>query len=519
MKKLSLSKRVHGYLGTILLILTLALAAFLRLYRLGTLPPGLHPSEAHWLRLGIDISQNHTYGVLLKPANIPFDLFIILQGLLTSLTRSVHLLRVESAVFGLLVVGGIYVWSKQWFGRRTALIAAFFAAISPWLVIMSRNIWPVNLSLVFFVWLMVLLTKAYRTKSLGYSVASALVLIFGCTTSRLFLIVPALLLVCLCIAILRKGIKDVVGREILVGIIVSALLILPLVFVTVVSQKNSAVGIRAKVVGASKQTSIAVTSKTIVDNTGRTALMFFVSGDEDYTRNLAGLPMLDSFVGLMLVLGLLVSVSRLKQARYDFLVIGLVIMLLPAILLTSTSIPDAYHAALSVPIVLILAGVGTNYLLARWYSMFPINTTARSLGLAFIVFLLSLSAYIGYRQYFVAWAQDPKTYTTYREDLKGIAAFMKANGVERKAFVVADEGAVTAVAVQLHRSDIRIVGGDIVAAEALPLSNKPTFVIIPQQSMTSEQNARLQAKFPGAVLGSEKSPFDDRVLFSWYRIQ
>jgi hypothetical protein len=304
--------------------------------------------------------------------------------------------------------------------------------------------------------------------------------------------------------------------QLLVGIVaVSILVMIPLLAVAVIGKVNPAKGFLGDAITSTAPA--ARLASTGLENAGKTFLMFFVQGDEDYTRNLAGTPLLNTFAGLMLVLGILLAVSRRSRGAYTFLLIGLGVLLLPGIIGTNIAAPDAYKTALAMPFVFALIGLGSNYLLSRWYAMFPINSTARSLGLSFVILIMVLSAYQSYRQYFVAWAQDPQTFVAHREDLRAVAGALSNDS--NKVFVVAGTNEQAAIVVARGLPLDRSVGGSIEELEQLPLSAKPLKVVIPADSITprAEIARRLEAKYPGGTYGSATSPFNERQLYVWYK--
>jgi len=144
-------------------------------------------------------------------------------------------------------------------------------------------------------------------------------------------------------------------------------------------------------------------------NIVKVLLMFNVHGDDNYRHNLAGAPLLNAFVGLMLVTGLLVSISRLHQLRYRVLLSFTLVMLLPAIITTS-GVPNSTWAVGALPLIFALVGIGTAYMLELWYATFPINSAARASGQAAIILLLALTLVQGYTQYFRAWAGSTAVY-------------------------------------------------------------------------------------------------------------
>lgn len=140
-----------------ILLVVLVLAAFLRLWKLGTIPPGLTPDEASlgYNSYSILKTAKDEYGKTLpfifksfgdyKPGlyvylDVPFTAAFGLDEVST---------RLPSALFGILAVYLVYLISKEFFKENKPLpiIAAFVAAVNPWLIYFSRGAWEANVSL------------------------------------------------------------------------------------------------------------------------------------------------------------------------------------------------------------------------------------------------------------------------------------------------------------------------------------------------------------------------------------
>lgn len=141
---------------TWLIIAILLVAGFLRIWKLGSVPPHLTPDEVSLgynaysiLRTGKD-----EYGVRLpiifksfgdyKPGlyvytTVPFVLAFGLNEISV---------RLPSAIAGLAAVFLVYLIIKEiWKEEKLALLGAFILAVNPWHIYFSRGAWEINLSL------------------------------------------------------------------------------------------------------------------------------------------------------------------------------------------------------------------------------------------------------------------------------------------------------------------------------------------------------------------------------------
>lgn len=139
-----------------LIVAVLILAALVRVWKLGSIPPGLTPDEA---------SLGYNAYSILKTGKDEYGKFLPIifksfgdykPGLYVYLTvPSVAILglnefavRFPSAVAGVVSVFLIYLIVKKMFlDSKLALVASFIAAINPWSVFFSRGAWEVNVAL------------------------------------------------------------------------------------------------------------------------------------------------------------------------------------------------------------------------------------------------------------------------------------------------------------------------------------------------------------------------------------
>lgn len=142
--------------ASVILLLIIFLATFTRLYKLGS-----NPSSPYWeeVALGYDafsISQTgkdfhgNPYPILaftsygdFKPSGYFYALapFVKLLGL------NSFVVRLPSALAGIISVGLLYLIGKKLFDQKIGLIASALFAISPWAIQFSRGGWEVNLAM------------------------------------------------------------------------------------------------------------------------------------------------------------------------------------------------------------------------------------------------------------------------------------------------------------------------------------------------------------------------------------
>ncbi|HRN69578.1 MAG TPA: glycosyltransferase family 39 protein [Candidatus Woesebacteria bacterium] len=143
----------------ILLLLIILIAAFLRLWNLGSNPPSLTWDEVAWgynaYSIGIDGKDEFGRFMPLDYIESFGDFKPILYAYLTVTPIKVFGLnefavRFPSALIGVLTVGVVYYLVRQIFKTSQnaplyALVTALLLAVSPWHIMLSRGAWEANL--------------------------------------------------------------------------------------------------------------------------------------------------------------------------------------------------------------------------------------------------------------------------------------------------------------------------------------------------------------------------------------
>ncbi len=118
---------------------------------------------------------------------------------------------------------------------------------------------------------------------------------------------------------------------------------------------------------------------------------------------LGRVPLLNSFSLVMLVLGIFV-LSRYRQLDRVRAIVG--ILALSAVLAVFAG-PVALVIAL--PLLFIVVAAGVALLLQQWFTIFPRNPLARTVGVLMICFVIGLAGYYNLRSYFIAWPRATPT--------------------------------------------------------------------------------------------------------------
>lgn len=131
----------------------------------------------------------------------------------------------------------------------------------------------------------------------------------------------------------------------------------------------------------------------------------FWSGLDEPSKWLVGTPILDIFAVAMLILGIYAYWAGYYPAR-EKLVYGAIVL---SVLLIGLG--NVATIALLVPLLYIVIANGLAYMLQSWFTVFPNNPFARSLGIVLLAAAVGISSFYQLNRYFVAWPEAESTQT------------------------------------------------------------------------------------------------------------
>jgi 4-amino-4-deoxy-L-arabinose transferase-like glycosyltransferase len=418
----------------ILLILILAIAAFFRFYKLSEVPPGLYPDVAINGNDAATALANHNFRVFYPENNGREGLFINAIAISFAFFGiSVWSIKIVAAIIGFLTVLGLYLMIKELFrGKKQnnsiALLSSFFLAVSFWHIVFSRLGFRAIMVPFFLVWGFYFLFWAMRMmrmkhandaneiirnwkleiRNLFYWIFAGLLFGLGFHTYISYRVVPAIWMIVLLIEIYNHWprFKSFIANSLWcwgIGILAIIFAALPIVLYFYHNPQDF--------MGRSSQISIFSSGspvKQLATNTIKTLGMFNVRGDCNWRHNYACQPELFWPVGILFLIGVLLSskeiiksLSRRRRqavvnmgggrdfiAKSDemvdnrltavnltgwtsaqislFLLSWFFALLLPEIL-SNEGLPHALRAIGAIPPVFIFAGIGGAWLVDRLY--------------------------------------------------------------------------------------------------------------------------------------------------------
>ena len=374
----------------------LVIAAFMRLYRLNQIPFGLWYDEADDGLNALRILNSPEYlPVFVESTALPAHFIYIIAFFFRILGTSTFSLRAVSVVFGLASVVAAFFTGQELFNRKLGLVLAFFLAVSRWDIIWSR-IGMHGVSVPFFELLSVGFTlRALRRQSLVDYFLAGLSLGLGLCfypPLRLFPVVVGAFLLFLCLR--RRDVFLLSWRGFLFLALAAVVVSVP-ISQYAIREPDAFFG-RMKTVSIFNGKSPQEGWKAVAGTTRDHLLMFNYHGDNNGRHNLPGEPMLDPITGALLVLGVGLSLWRIRQPGSFLLVAWLLIMLVPAIFSLDFESPQSYRAIGSLPAACLLAVVPLHALWQEWLQ----DSGKYSPALFILPFVIMLGA-VGYNNYHV----------------------------------------------------------------------------------------------------------------------
>jgi hypothetical protein len=509
-KKLSppvLHKRwpLFAGLGGIALI-----ATFFRLWEIIKLPPGLSAGDASIGLSAVALIQNGTIPSLTTTDGFS-PLWTLMQVIPVYFIGHTELaLHIWPVIIGILAVGAVWLWANDWFTTRVAWVATLIMAVNPWAVTLSRSASPAVLATLLLPLSLFLGARAVTRGKLFYWVSAGLILVIDLFAGPIGWIIAALTVVLGLITVITN--REVVkGRASWIGLFIAFAGLVGASFLAATEQS----GITSLITGSQFTLNMTSLGTTL----GKVVGMFNLHGDDNFYHNFNGEPLLNAFVGLMFVAGLLVIITRLMNRRYLAILVALVVTLLPA-LLSPLGAPNAFHAAAALPVAVVLSGIGVGYMLELWHATFPINSAARSTGLAAILLLLGLSVFQGYIQVFRAWSGSVETYVAYNEAAVAVASRLNERPAATKSisgtFVVTTAEEATVISYLADRSSYTSL---INPAGIIDLAQTPgTSRFLITAAVRDDTARNLALRFAGGKLAPHYSDFSQNELYYGYEI-
>ena len=454
-RRMNLSKRY----SIIILLLILVLASFFRLWQIDSMPPGLYPDEAINGNDALKTLETGQFKVFYPENNGREGLFVWLIALSFKLFGpTAGSIRLVSALLGILTVLGLYLLTKELFtpyqnkfgaghGKKVALLSSFFLAISFWHINFSRIGFRAILVPFLICFSFYFLLRAFRKNTFLDYTWAGIFFGLGFYTYIAFRVAVLILGVVILLKMIdywsrtrASSVRDKLKKAYLkdgwwkvdIFFIVIIIIVLPL-GIYFFNNPQDFIG-RA---GGVSIFSVEQPFKELAISTIKTLGMFNFVGDWNWRHNYAGWPMLNWTVGILFILGLILTIKNLftKRNVYIFLLSWFLIMLLPAIL-TYESIPHALRTIGVIPVVYIFVALGFIWLFDK---LAKIN---KKIAVFLLILLLVYPALANFNKYFLQWAQNSHVAGAFRQDLVDLTNYLNNLPTNIQKIVLVNESGV-----------------------------------------------------------------------------
>jgi 4-amino-4-deoxy-L-arabinose transferase-like glycosyltransferase len=507
-----------GRTSILLPIAIVLLAAFLRLYRLDALPPGLHYDEAFNATMAQRVLAGIERPIFFREDLTEEPMAIYVTALSFALFgASPWSLRLVSALAGIMNVAALYFLARVLLQSRfAAALAAFVLAILYWHINFSRLgmepiFAPLTMTLAFaFLWQGIssvkwqvsregtsrtepspaLLPVSPVTRHLPPFALAGIFLAATQYTYKAALFVPILGAAFIGAEIFAdKTFWRRNARGLAVFVIVAILVFAPLglYFITHSGEFFE------------RPNTVTVTGvSTLADNALKVAGMFFVRGDDNPRSNLPDRPALDPFLALGFAVGLITCMARIRRTEARFLLLWLVIMALPSVL---TDFAPHFGRSIGVtPAIALIVAYGfatvlqkakgvrreVDCLLPATYCLLPAVCCLLSAGLAFSTFSTA-------RDYFAVWGTRTGSFDSFDAGLLTLAQELRDRPANEVVYLSPVEQEHYTVRFGLAGRDARSFDGRRVLVLA-PLGVATAYGIVTREDVRSL--ARLKKIFP-----------------------
>lgn len=384
-------KRINLRNYQILLIFLMLAGIWLRYANLLQQPNGLHEGEIADLRIVKSIQQGDIRVFYPLESNVGRE--SLYHGIVTPFqniwqhpTISFHVISIWSFMISISL---LFLFVKRFYGHLAGIMAVSIWSFNFVSVLFSRNIGRESITAIPVILVLLILSEKNRhtesRKSLGdmsrikyFFLSVTLGFCLYLHPIAIGLLIASLLFI---LINFRYHLKRIRENWLYLLFSLMLLLIIALPYVISAIQNPDLAGITRWLPSEENSGQGFVEFSNVVQN----LLGLFVQGDTDTMVNIPGEPLLEPFISIFFIVGILFCVRNWREFTVQLVCIVGAILLLPA-LLTSEG-PDFLSYALVLPVLPILGGIGVQ-VSYRWISRLDVDQNALRIVLAFTVIVL-----------------------------------------------------------------------------------------------------------------------------------
>ena len=399
-RPMSFSKRELALLTLIVLV-----AAFLRLYRLDEVPPGLHGDTAYKGVAANRIIQGERPIFFAESWGGIEPLYLYLLAASFHLFgNTAQVIQGLSAAVGIITVPLLYLLARELLrSRLVGLLASFWLATSYWHVSWSRLGWESILVPPFVIATVWLLWRALEAGQWRFFIGAGVSLGLSLYTYQGMRFLPIFLAVYLGYRILtEKAFWQAFRAKLTLFALVALLVFLPLggYYVT---HPDTFLRRAGEVSIFNPEKNPHGPLRSLVTSTAKIVGMYNLRGDPLWRHNLPGRPVFDPLTSVCFLLGVGVSVMKWRESAYSLLLFWLVVMSLPPVLTPPQDVPHFTRSIGALPAACMFPAIAVQSAWL-WIRNRDPSPRVRRVFWAAVSAILVTTTVLTYRDYFVTWA-------------------------------------------------------------------------------------------------------------------
>jgi hypothetical protein len=492
-----------------LLVVTLLIAAFLRLWQLDTLPPGLHYDEAADTIIAQQIARGESAPIFVAAYTGKEVLFFYWAAAWMKLIGpTVFAMRLAAAMLGLLTVAVTYWTTRELFatplahrgrgagGEGVALLATIFIATSFWHVLMSRVGFRSISEPLIQALALAALFRGLRLNRWAWIISAGALVglnLYTYLAARLFPVAIAAIF-CFLIAFDRGQRKQRFAQ--FLAVTGMALLVFAPLGLYFLNNPSTFLTRIQQVAPQAEQAS------ALLENFGRALGMFFISGDPYIRFNLPARPLFSIVWGAFFIIGLITALVGVLRERtlwrktaYFSVIVVTFIMLLPTALAVNEITPSNLRAIGMMPLVFVFPALGIRWIIQRIWTLTNADKRRFVLPIALSLILILPTIETGV-VYFGQYVREPQLYIQSDGDLADIANWLNTHDTLSEPVYIAalHYRHPTVAALSDKYSDLKWIAGN----RGIVLPNGPGYLFFARLGLPDEQ--WLQRILPDATL-------------------
>lgn len=509
---------------TVIILLGIVIvAAFMRYYKLDSIPFGTWRDEAN-ISHGVEhMLSDPTYRPIFIPDNVhPTHLYALVAVAFTWFGVSTASIRAVTSAFGVLSVIVAFFLGRELYGNRFGLICAFLLAILRWNIIFSRFGIP-SITAPFFELLSLwLLFRAHRTNRPFDYVMAGLAFGYGLnfyTAFRLFALVVVGFVALDFLPRLWTKFNQPAKPSVQIAnwagfAVATALAIAPIVQFALFTDPDLYWSSASEASIFAHHDNPDIT-QAILSNTVKHLLMFNYVGDNNGRHNLPGQPMLDPIIGALFILGLALAISQPRSALHWIFLLVMAASLIGGILSVDYEAPQANRTVAVTVAVMYFGALAVETLWRKLEANRP--PTVRNGLLAVMAGVGALTFYLNFNTYFVQQANSNDVWAAFN-GIQSLAAdrMLSQGGPDKTTYYASvflyNHETIKFLAPQIDSKPL-------IPPNGLPVhepGDKPVMIIVDTENHWIVDEAHVY--YPQAEYHTETTPAGNPA-FDWILIQ